>query len=72
MVPDMGDIPAHHSSPIIPTMTEAAVFKCTLHAPHLATTAAHAAPQLMDAAITTHAETPTGIVAPILYSPLLP
>ena len=64
LVPDMGDISAGHSPATIPTVTKATVLEGTPCTPHPATTAALATLQLMDAPITTHAETPTGIVTP--------
>ena len=54
MVPDIGDILSGHSSATIPTTREAAVSEGTPHTPHLATAAAHAALQLIDAPIATH------------------
>ena len=64
MVLDIGDIPAVHSPTVITTVTEAAVLEGTPHTPLPATTAAHATLWPMDDPITTHALTPTGIVAP--------
>ena len=64
MVPDMRDISEGHSPATIPTATEIAVLEGTPHAPLPATTAAPAALWLIDAAITTCALKPTGIVAP--------
>ena len=64
MVPDIGDISAGHSPAAIPTVTEAAVLEGTLHTPLPATAALSATLQLMNAAITPHAMTPTGTVTP--------
>ena len=77
MVSDIGDISAGHSPTFIPTVTEVAVIEGTPHA-LLATAAAHAAPQVMDAPITPHVMIPTSIVALtphltlLLWVPLTP
>ena len=64
MAPDIKDISAGHSPAAITTATKAAVSEDTLHIPHPATTATCTTLQPMDAAITTYAVTPTGIVIP--------
>ena len=62
VIPYMVDISAGHSLAAIPTTTEVAVSESTPCTPHPATTAACNNLWLMDAPITTHAVTPTGIV----------
>ena len=70
-VRDMEDISAGHSPTAIPTTTEAAASEGKPHAPHPDTMAAHAALPQLEAPITTHAVTPTGMLHPIPHSPLL-
>ena len=62
MALDIRDISRGHNPTLIPIVTEAAVLEGTPHTLLQATTAAHAAPQPMDAPITPHAMIPTGIV----------
>ena len=59
----MGDIPTDYNHTVNPTVTRAAVTEGTHHAPHPATTVAHATLWLTNAFITTCARTyPTGTV----------
>ena len=64
MAPDIGYFSAGHNPAPTTTVTEATGLEGTPHAPLPTTTAARAASQPMDAPITPHAMTPTGIVAP--------